>query len=259
MANKRILQFDTAEQLEDDDYLLIDHQDEGTRKILASQVGGGSGSYSETVLYTGNDYNATSYTLSDSLLNYDAIMVKCIAEISASTFSKYTTNNIFLVSDLLQELGTGVKFFCGTDTWYRYFTVSSNMVLEVADKSYLYVAEIIGIKFGGGSGGSSSEVIPISAGDDTTSRTFTFNKTPKFIKFYWKDPNVDLGWYLDASLIWGQDWMPYQAYYLQTAVQGNHDGTASVSYNGNRITITGGNAFGAMNSPGGSGYMYVEY
>ena len=46
MANKRILQFDTAEQLEDDDYLLIDHQDEGTRKILASAVGGGSKAYS---------------------------------------------------------------------------------------------------------------------------------------------------------------------------------------------------------------------
>lgn len=149
MANKRILQFDTAEQLEDDDYLLIDHQDEGTRKILASAVGGG--------------------------------------------------------------------------------------------------------------GSSSSEVIPISAGDGTTSRTFTFTKTPKFIKFYWKDPYVELGWYLDASLVWGQDWLSYLAYYLQIAVQGSHSGTASVSYNGNSITITGGNAFGAMNSTGGSGYMYVEY
>lgn len=46
MSNKRILQFDTASQLETDDYLLIDHASEGTRKILASAIGGGSSAYS---------------------------------------------------------------------------------------------------------------------------------------------------------------------------------------------------------------------
>ena len=46
MSNKRILQFDTASQLENDDYLLIDHASEGTRKILASAVGGGGSAYS---------------------------------------------------------------------------------------------------------------------------------------------------------------------------------------------------------------------
>lgn len=45
-TNKRIIQFPEAQSAEVDDYLLIDHASEGTRRILASAVGGGGSAYS---------------------------------------------------------------------------------------------------------------------------------------------------------------------------------------------------------------------
>ena len=45
-TNKRIIQFPEAQSAEADDYILLDHVTEGTRKILASAIGGGGSAYS---------------------------------------------------------------------------------------------------------------------------------------------------------------------------------------------------------------------
>ena len=110
--------------------------------------------------------------------------------------------------------------------------------------------------------GGNSEIIPIPAGNDTTSRTFTFSKTPKFIKFYWDDTVIEgTGWVLDAQLVWGQSFMDYLAHARYTAITGGSGASAAISFgaDGKSITITGGNAFGAMNTSNGTGLMFVEY
>lgn len=54
-TKKRIIQFNATETFSNDDYLLIDGQTNGTRKILASNVGGSGGgvNYSTTEQDTG--------------------------------------------------------------------------------------------------------------------------------------------------------------------------------------------------------------
>lgn len=111
---------------------------------------------------------------------------------------------------------------------------------------------------GGGSGGN-SEIIPISAGDGSTVRTFTFSKTPKFIKIYWEDTVLDGGWSTDLSIVWGQPFLNYMSHPRYVSYQGIQGGMASLAYNGNTMIITGGNAFGACNTPNGSGLMYIQY
>ena len=113
----------------------------------------------------------------------------------------------------------------------------------------------------GGSGGTGSEIIPITAGDDTTTRTFTFDKTPQFIKFYWGDPVITGGWALDSELVWGQSYMNFRAKSMGATVGQVDGGIDSISYgvDGKSIIITGGNAFGALNTSNGSGFMYVYY
>ena len=106
-----------------------------------------------------------------------------------------------------------------------------------------------------------SEIIPISAGSDTTTRTFTFSRTPKFIKFYWGDPVISGGWASDADMVWGQAYMNYRSKPMGATISQVDGGINSLTYgaDGKSVTLTGGNAFGAMNTSNGSGYMYVDY
>lgn len=128
---------------------------------------------------------------------------------------------------------------------------------------YTYkVYTILGIKFGSNQSSSdSSEIIPIEAGNNTTTRTFTFAKQPQFIKFYWGDPVISGGWATDAELVWGQTYMNYRSKAMGASISQVDEGINSIAYgaDGKSITLTAGNAFGAMNTSNGSGYMYVDY
>lgn len=128
---------------------------------------------------------------------------------------------------------------------------------------YTYkVYTILGIKFGSNQSSSdSSEIIPIEAGNNTTTRTFTFAKQPQFIKFYWGDPVISGGWATDAELVWGQTYINYRSKPMGVTTSQVDGGIASIAYGADNksFTITGANAFGAMNTSNGSGYMFVDY
>lgn len=222
--------------------------------IYEIEGGASGGSYTETSLWSGND--TATMTLTDSFENYDAIKVIGTA---VSGGVNYRLTNTWLTSTLSSHINDGVRFGLTGDLWYVYFDIADNTTLNRRDQYVTYISEIIGIKFGGGS--SNSEIIPISAGTNTTSRTFTFNKKPKFIKFYYEDPLLESGWCTDATLIWGQTHMNYISNYLTTSYQRDYGGVTSITYSQDEksFTITGGNAFGAMNTTNGTGYMYVEY
>lgn len=66
--------------------------------------------------------------------------------------------------------------------------------------------EVDGTKYAvsGGGGGSVAEIIPITIGDNTNSRTFTFSKTPKYIKIIWyQGAESDSTWTSTFDFIWG--------------------------------------------------------
>ena len=100
-----------------------------------------------------------------------------------------------------------------------------------------------------------TDIITITPGDETVSRSFTFSKTPKFLKCFYKG----IGWCMDFSLVWGQDYYTYLGHQQTTAISGASGGVARVSYSDNTMTLTGANAFAAMNNSDGSGYIFVIY
>lgn len=120
-------------------------------------------------------------------------------------------------------------------------------------------AILYGVKVTYNNGGS--EIIDIPAGSGTTSRTFTFGRVPKFIKIYWIDPVVEGGWSTDATLVWGQTYINYVSNRTTLSIGGTDGGMATIAYgqDGKSFTITAVNTFGAWNSTGGTGKMYVEY
>ena len=112
---------------------------------------------------------------------------------------------------------------------------------------------------GGGSGTViTGEVINITAGDDTTSRTFTFSKTPKFISMSWAS---DSSWKYSGSFPWGSDRLYFNALNSSPALSGAYVGVSTITYgqDGKSFTITGGNAGGCANTSATSGKMYVDY
>lgn len=108
-----------------------------------------------------------------------------------------------------------------------------------------------------GVGGSSSEIIPITDPTNTTSRTFTFAKTPKKISATY---NSSDNWIGHWEFIWGDS---YATLITKAKTLGLNAsvGISSITYgsDGKSFTITGSNAFQALNSSGGYGQMYVEY
>lgn len=100
-----------------------------------------------------------------------------------------------------------------------------------------------------------TEIISITPGNETTSRSFTFSKTPKFLKCFYKGA----AWCLDFSIVWGQDYYTYLANQQTIAISGDTGGVARIFYNDNTMTLTAGNAFAAMNNSDGSGYIFVIY
>lgn len=168
------------------------------------------------------------------------------------------------------EAGDEDKFFRGDGTWAEVGGGADYVELTQAEYDALTPAEKMNGKMyfitdgnadTASDGEPTSEIIPITAGDGTTSRTFTFDKTPQFIKFYWQDTTLDGGWATDGDMLWGQPYMNYRSKRMGATVANVDGGISTIAYGADNksITITGGNAFGAMNSINGSGYMFIDY
>jgi hypothetical protein len=107
--------------------------------------------------------------------------------------------------------------------------------------------------------GGYTELIPITAGDGTTSRTFTFDRIPKKISMQYTAG----GWTFYRDIIWGTD----RSYYQDSEVKITDDmkkmyaGVSGIvcDETAKSFTITGVNALQAANTQDVSGYMYVEY
>lgn len=107
-------------------------------------------------------------------------------------------------------------------------------------------------------GDTNSEIITLTAGDGTTSRTFTFSKLPKLIKIYW---TIGIGWSSEFVIVWGQDIANYICSVGNVPSTNGSLGCASVTFDttNKSMTLTGANAFGCANDLTGSGYMFVLY
>jgi hypothetical protein len=131
----------------------------------------------------------------------------------------------------------------------------TTMVISVVENGNT-VLKVRGIKIGGASG--NSEIIPISAGDDTTSRTFTFNRSPKRIT--WDYVNNSDGWKGIVTLEYGASYTTGLA--SSAGISGGAAGMmaqATYSADNKSVTLTGHNAFGAVNVSNMTGNMIVEY
>lgn len=109
-----------------------------------------------------------------------------------------------------------------------------------------------------GGGGSTSEIIPITAGDGTSSRTFTFTKTPKFIQMDWVS---EIPWYFTTSFTWGAERAFFIANNSSPVTGSIYTGVSTITYgaDGKSFTITGANKNCAANGEDASGQMYVQY
>lgn len=103
--------------------------------------------------------------------------------------------------------------------------------------------------------GSDIEEIELTPGDGTTSRTYSFLRTPKKISMQY----VAEGWGFYRDIIWGSDRSFYQASQYRTSDSVTYVGVSSLEYNDNEITITGLNAIQASNSADIVGKMLVFY
>lgn len=206
-------------------------------------------------------YDIYSVTLRDDINNYDAITLELVSYAGDLNGAWRGTNisNTFFVDMLNNQLEPGNAVVCTFSQRSVKFYIHDNIVSTTVrnESSTNGLVRVYGLTFGGGK--AASEIIPISAGDGTTSRTFTFNKTPKFIAYYWNDPVLDNGWNTTAHFVWGQEFVAYSSATNVVSINNNYQGCMRITYNGNSITFTGGNAFSVCNTVNGSGYMYVDY
>ena len=209
-------------------------------------------------------YDIYSVTLRDNINNYDAITLELVSWSGDLDGSWRGTNisNTFFVDVLNNQLEPGNVVVCTFDQRSVKFYIHDNIVSTTVrnERSTNGLVRVYGLTFGGGK--AASEIIPISTGDGTTSRTFTFDKTPKSIQFYWDDPVLEgTGWIGNGSFIWGQEYLTFPAHTRQVSVTGMMGGCGTLSYgaDGKSVTINGPNAFQACNTTTGSGFMFVDY
>ena len=116
-------------------------------KAALNNSGGSSGAYQETILWdstTSTDTN-DEYTLSQSILNFDAISF--IGTAQDSTYS-YKYNNTILSQILADEINTNVLVDVLTsDSWYIYCKVLSATLLKRQISQQMIMSKIIGIKY----------------------------------------------------------------------------------------------------------------
>ena len=101
------------------------------------------------------------------------------------------------------------------------------------------------------------EVVDITAGNDTSSRTFTFDKIPKKISMQY----IANSWCFYRSIIWGTDRSFYQASQYTISDTGTYIGVSGISCDdiNKEMTITGLNAIQAANTSDIVGKMIIEY
>lgn len=237
--------------------------------VNANESGGGGTSerYSRTSLWTGTVQSATEITLSDSIENYDAIefttkintngAYNCII-VDAKTFStKYP---------YASSVSANIPHYCllGYDNLFgRVITGSTTSKLYAWDfASSLRLVEVSGIKYGVG-GGSDNEIVSITGGDNTTSRTFTFSKTPKHIAVTY-DSADSSPWQGHWEFTWGDELaFGFCNQKSPSAGTGATIVRAKIVYGADdkSFIITGANAFQAWNQSGSirGGFMFVEY
>lgn len=235
---------------------------DGTVFDIAGSGGGGSARKLYKKLYNGNITSTGDLTLLDSIENYDFIMIEiaylegegnpvCGSTIADVAYLKSTYNN-----------NTSIWIDGGNNDRSAKVAFSDGTTMKVQKAStYDAIIGVYGLDLNGGAG-DASEIISISAGDGTTSRTFTFDKTPKSIQFYWEDPVLEgTGWIGNGSFVWGQEYITFPAHTRASSVTGMMGGCAVLSYgaDGKSVTINGANAFQSLNTPNGSGLMFVEY
>lgn len=113
------------------------------------------------------------------------------------------------------------------------------------------------------SASGNNEIINLAAGDGTTSRTFTFSRTPKRIAISWYEGDGASDWATSYTFIWGD----HRAYgfggNVNSSTSGQYPKVASIIYgqDGKSFTVTAPNAGSACNSSGANhhGYLWVEY
>ena len=71
---ERIIDYPEAETLANDDYVLLDGITNGSKKILASELGGGGGGIEIKEIYNNTTGEITQYQLTESVYNFDFII-----------------------------------------------------------------------------------------------------------------------------------------------------------------------------------------
>lgn len=231
---------------------------------------GGGGNFKITNLWNYTDDNSGvvpyntfgPFTLHESITNYDAVFLELISDAGdlSNQWRGSAFTPLYFINALQSEYEPYNINFTSYDQRSSHYVITGNTIeCTIGSGGSLNgLVNVWGVKFAG-SGAFSAEVIPITAGDGTTSRTFSFNRQPKSIKIYYK--SATFGYNLDASLVWGQDFINYLGHTNGVSISGGSGGLAALSYgvDGKSFTITGGNAFGALNDADGAGFMFVDY
>lgn len=245
----------------DDSNLARSNQDKAfLYKIIGINFGGSSGNEEgkcDSLYKAQSTTPPNTITLSESVTDYDFLVTHIKSSVSGRATIGYTyTVDALSTGDIIGgELAAGNGWI-----WYTYTDSITLTYLGVAQN--YYIEEITGVKIGSGSGKVSKietgEVLDITAGDGTTSRTFTLSKTPKFVSMSWA---ADSSWKYDGSFTWGSDRLYFSALDSSPALSGAYLGVSTITYgqDGKSFTITGGNAGGCANTSATTGKLYVDY
>lgn len=213
-------------------------------------------SYTETTIYESST-DENTYNLSQPITNFDAIviMAQYTGQVSNAIISR-----TFLSSEMIKYIGTDNRFELASDANYIWVGITDASTFTKKAQFDFKIIKFIGINYGLGKGiGKNAEIIPITNGNDTTTRTFTFSRAPKRISVTYNSTDNWLG---NWSFIWGDTAVTGVAMSKQQpAMQGAYSGIELLSYgsDGKSFTITGHNSFGAWNMNGGYGQMYIDY
>ena len=222
---------------------------------------GGGGGIFESILPQEVLINNNTDVTVGSMADADLIIFKY--GILTGDNKKVRLNSIYTKADLYESntngynmmdarydiYGAGLMPYATSDTNIHFDTV---VRYNWSDDLYLW--DVIKVKLGGGAG---SEIIPISAGDGTNSRTFIFDRIPKKISMQY----VASGWGLYRDIIWGTDRSYYQASQAIISDSVTYTGVSGIvcDETTKSITITGLNAIQASNTADIVGYMFVDY
>lgn len=245
----------------DDSNLARSNQDKAfLYKIIGINFGGSSGNEEgkcDSLYKAQSTTPPNTIALSESVTDYDFLVTHIKSSVSGKATIGYTyTVEALSTGDIIGgELAAGNGWI-----WYTYTDSTTLTYLGVAQN--YYIEEITGVKIGSGSGKVSKiktgEVLDITAGDGTTSRTFTLSKTPKFVSMSWA---ADSSWKYNGSFTWGSDRLYFSALDSSPALSGAYLGVSTIAYgqDGKSFTITGGNAGGCANTSATTGKLYVDY